>query len=70
MLERAAERLTRKVLTTPQRPEEGVLTGMRLVLADAGLGFADIAIFVHGNHARHQRHHRAAGRADGARGRR
>jgi N-methylhydantoinase A len=48
VLDRPSGRLTRKVLTTPQRPEEGVLTGMRLVLSDAGLAFADIAVFVHG----------------------
>ena len=44
----AAERLTRKVLTTAQRPEEGVLDGARLVLGDAGLHFSDIDVFVHG----------------------
>ena len=48
VLDSASGRLTRKVLTTPRRPEEGVLTAMRLVLADAGLGFGDIAVFVHG----------------------
>src|ERR1700704_306669 len=48
VLDRGAERLTRKVLTTAQRPEEGVLDGARLVLADAGLHFSDIDVFVHG----------------------
>jgi len=48
VLDRGAERLTRKVLTTAQRPEEGVLEGTRLVLADAGLHFSDIDVFVHG----------------------
>src|SRR6185295_13288733 len=48
VLDRGAERLTRKVLTTAQRPEEGVLGGARLVLADAGLHFSDIDVFVHG----------------------
>jgi N-methylhydantoinase A len=48
VLDRGVERLTRKVLTTAQRPEEGVLEGARLVLADAGLRFADIDVFVHG----------------------
>jgi len=42
VLERGAERITRKVLTTAKRPEEGVLDGTRLVLADAGLHFSDI----------------------------
>src|SRR5947208_16067724 len=48
VLDRGTERLTRKVLTTAQRPEEGVLEGTRLVLADAGLHFSDIDVFVHG----------------------
>src|SRR5438477_181563 len=48
VLERGTERLTRKVLTTAKRPEEGVLDGARLVLADAGLHFSDIDVFIHG----------------------
>jgi N-methylhydantoinase A len=48
VLERGEERLTRKVLTTAQRPEEGVLDGARLVLADANLHFSDIDVFIHG----------------------
>ena len=40
--------ITRKVLTTPRAPEEGVLAGAQLILADAGLAFADIGVFVHG----------------------
>src|SRR5258708_29444321 len=48
VLGRGAQGLTRKVLTTSQRPEEGVLEGTRLVLADAGLHFSDIDVFVHG----------------------
>ena len=48
VLDRGAERLTRKVLTTAKRPEEGVLEGARLVLTDAGLHFSDIDVFVHG----------------------
>ena len=39
---------TAKVLTTPRAPEQGVLDGARQILAAAGLGFADIAVFVHG----------------------
>src|SRR5262249_20225387 len=31
-----------------KRPEEGVLEGARLVLADAGLHFSDIDVFIHG----------------------
>src|SRR3954467_4987902 len=48
VLDRGSERLTRKVLTTAKRPEEGVLDGARLVLGDAGLHFSDIDVFVHG----------------------
>src|SRR3954464_11547832 len=48
VLDRGTERLTRKVLTTAKRPEEGVLDGARLVLGDAGLHFSDIDVFVHG----------------------
>jgi N-methylhydantoinase A len=48
VLEESGQRLTRKLLTTPQRPEEAVLEGVRLILADAGHGFADVAVFVHG----------------------
>jgi len=48
VLDRGSERLTRKVLTTAKRPEEGVLEGARLVLGDAGLHFSDIDVFVHG----------------------
>src|SRR4051812_15051241 len=48
VLERGEERLTRKVLTTASRPEEGVLDGARRVLAEANLHFSDIAVFIHG----------------------
>lgn len=48
VLERADELLTRKVLTTVSRPEEAVLNGVREILAEAGLRFADIETFVHG----------------------
>ena len=48
VLDRGTERLTRKVLTTAKRPEEGVLEGTRLVLGDAGLHFSDIDVFIHG----------------------
>src|SRR5689334_16028473 len=47
VLDRGSTRITRKVLTTP-RPEEGVLSGARLVLGDAGLHFSDIDVFIHG----------------------
>lgn len=48
VLEEGPHRLTRKLLTTPQRPEEAVLEGMRLILGDAGRGFGDVGVFVHG----------------------
>lgn len=41
-------RLTRKVLTTPSAPEQGVLDGIGLVIQDAGLQFPDVTVFVHG----------------------
>lgn len=45
----AGERLaTVKVLTTPKAPERAVVDGARQVLAEAGLGFADIDVFLHG----------------------
>ena len=48
VLDRGDTRLTRKVLTTSSRPEQGVLEGARLVLGDAGLHFSDIDVFIHG----------------------
>jgi N-methylhydantoinase A len=48
VLEVQGRRFTRKVLTTPGRPEEGALTGVRAILGDAGMTFADIDVFVHG----------------------
>jgi N-methylhydantoinase A/oxoprolinase/acetone carboxylase beta subunit len=41
-------RITRKVLTTVGRPEVGLMQGASQVLAEQGVGFADIDIFVHG----------------------
>ncbi len=48
VLDIGGKRLTRKVLTTAGRPEEGVLEGMALVLSDASLHASDIDVFVHG----------------------
>jgi len=48
VLERGEKRFTTKVLTTPQAPEEAVVEGTRLVLDEAGVGFADLDVFVHG----------------------
>jgi N-methylhydantoinase A len=48
VLDVGTERRTRKVLTTPKRPEEAVLNGVRLILADAKMHISDIDVFVHG----------------------
>ena len=42
------QRFVAKVLTTPKAPEQAVIQGARDLLGRAGLGFADIAVFVHG----------------------
>jgi len=47
-IEAGEARWTAKVLTTPQAPELGVLEGVRVVLANAGLAPADIALVIHG----------------------
>src|SRR5262245_33675491 len=41
-------RLVGKLITTPRAPEAAVIEGVRDILARAGLGFADIGVFVHG----------------------
>jgi N-methylhydantoinase A len=41
-------RWTAKVLTTPQAPELGVLEGVRVALARAGLTAADVTLVIHG----------------------
>jgi N-methylhydantoinase A len=46
-LEHAGRRSTAKVLTTPA-PEQGVMHGVRAILATTGLQPADIAIVIHG----------------------
>src|ERR1700733_2807056 len=48
VLDIGRNRRTRKVLTTPARPEQAVLDGMRLILADAGAHISDIDVFIHG----------------------
>ena len=47
-LEAGGRRHSRKVLTTPRAPEEAVLAGTALVLADAGLRHSDLSMIVHG----------------------
>src|SRR6185312_14467115 len=41
-------RFVAKLLTTPREPEVAVIEGARAALAEAGLAFADIGVFVHG----------------------
>ncbi len=48
VLEQGDKRFTTKVLTTPHAPEEAVVDGTRIVLKEAGIGFADLDVFVHG----------------------
>ena len=48
VLDVGQDRRTRKVLTTPTRPEQAVLDGMRLILADARAHISDIDVFIHG----------------------
>jgi N-methylhydantoinase A len=47
-LEIADRRFSRKVLTTPQAPEQGVLAGIDMILADAALRPADLGLIIHG----------------------
>ena len=47
-LEVAGGRHTTKVLTTPEAPERGVMTGVASILAQAGLAASDITILIHG----------------------
>src|SRR3954463_8778983 len=48
VLDVGQDRRTRKVLTTPTRPEQAVLDGMCLILADARAHICDIDVFIHG----------------------
>lgn len=47
-LEVPGKRFTAKVLTTPSAPEKGVMTGVRTILASAGLQASDVTILIHG----------------------
>ena len=47
-LEHGGRMHTAKVLTTPAAPEQAVLAGLGLVLAEAGIAPAEVAIVVHG----------------------
>ncbi|MBL8836563.1 MAG: hydantoinase/oxoprolinase family protein [Alphaproteobacteria bacterium] len=48
VLETPKGRFTTKVLTTPRAPEEGVMAGIAVVLAEAGLAPGAVELFIHG----------------------
>jgi len=48
VLERGVRRWSRKILTTPSAPAEGVLAGIDAILAESGVEAADLALVVHG----------------------
>jgi N-methylhydantoinase A len=48
VLDVGERRRTRKLLTTPVRPEQAVLDGIRLILTDARAHICDIDVFIHG----------------------
>ncbi len=48
VLESGTARHSIKVLTTPDAPERAILEGTRAVLAEAGIGFDDLAVVIHG----------------------
>src|SRR5262245_16256619 len=48
VVESAHGRRTKKVLTTPAAPEEGVMDGMLGVLAEAGLSVGAVSMIIHG----------------------
>jgi N-methylhydantoinase A len=48
VLDVGTQRFTTKVLTTPRAPEQAVVDGTKLVLAEAGKTMRDIDVFVHG----------------------
>jgi len=48
VIETPRGRHTKKVLTTPTAPEEGVMAGMTGVLAEAGLAIGAVEVIIHG----------------------
>src|SRR5882724_11276365 len=48
VLETPRGRFTSKVLTTPRAPEEGVMEGIAVVLAEAKLAPAEVGLLIHG----------------------
>jgi len=47
-LEVGDKRFSRKVLTTPSAPEQGVLAGIDIILSDAALRPSDLSLIIHG----------------------
>ena len=47
-LEVGDKRFTAKTLTTSRTPEEGVLSAVRTVIAEAGVGSGDVRLIIHG----------------------
>jgi N-methylhydantoinase A len=47
-LETGSGLFTAKVLTTSKAPEKAVIEAMRMVLEDAGMMAADLAVIIHG----------------------
>jgi N-methylhydantoinase A len=48
VVEAGAQRWTRKVLTTPQAPDQAVITGTLELLAEIGVAPSEINLFIHG----------------------
>jgi N-methylhydantoinase A len=48
VLDVAGRLFTAKVLTTPRAPEVAVVEGAKAVLAEAGIAFSDVEVFLHG----------------------
>src|SRR5215470_15693407 len=48
VVEAAGQRWTRKVLTTPQAPEQAVIAGTLELLGEIGIGPGEIGLFIHG----------------------
>jgi N-methylhydantoinase A len=48
VLETSSARFSRKVLTTTAAPEQGVLAGIELILADSGLAPSSLSLIIHG----------------------
>jgi N-methylhydantoinase A/oxoprolinase/acetone carboxylase beta subunit len=48
VVEAGAQRWTRKVLTTPQAPDQAAITGTLELLAEIGIAPGEISLFIHG----------------------